>query len=172
MRKIELKDAQEIPVDKLPGIIQTGIEVAAEAAAPILKTLFQRLNEWLKTLGKNNPDSPANVRLRLKLMESKDELQKKVNSHLQQQLNALEERVTALEQEEALEEALEQVEQAPSANGAEKANVPMFHFYNGKERRSIERSDKAGIKKALKDGLKRISPEYNNILKAKEVAAE
>ncbi len=77
-----------------------GINAASElidVTAPLLKTLFEKINEWLNTLGKNNPDSPRNVRLRLAALEAKDKLQKEVNKLNDERYEDLDNRLSKIE---------------------------------------------------------------------------
>lgn len=176
MRKISKQDAEQIPVQDLPGVITSGIEII-EAAAPVIKTLFQRISEWVKTLGKNNPDSPHNVRLRLKALEAKDELQKLKNKEYDQDILDLKQQVAdllaALNAEPATTEttetpAAETTQAEPAKAVSEIANKVLL--YNGSERKAVPANNKAEIERLLtKGGFRRIDPGFWNRLKAIEV---
>lgn len=90
-KKLTLKAAQGInPVDVV-NVINGGIQFV-DAVAPIAKVLFGKLNEFIQSLniGKNNPNSPVNVRKRLAALEAKDALQKQLNKLTEDRLTALE----------------------------------------------------------------------------------
>jgi hypothetical protein len=77
MAKLSKADKRGIPVDVVNVIEQ--ITSVATLATPLISKLFDQLNNWIATLGKNNPNSPKNVRLRLAALEGKDTLQKELN---------------------------------------------------------------------------------------------
>jgi DNA-binding IscR family transcriptional regulator len=89
MRKLNAKQAEEIPIGDVVAVINGGIQLV-DAAAPVLSILFNKVNDWITQLGKNNPNSPKNVRLRLAALEAKDALQKELNKTFEARLAALE----------------------------------------------------------------------------------
>lgn len=89
MKQFNLKSAQAAkPVDVV-GAINTGIQIV-EAAAPVLKTLFDKINEFLANIGKNKPNSPAGRLARIEALEAQNKLQKEQNKLFEQRLAALE----------------------------------------------------------------------------------
>jgi hypothetical protein len=90
-KKLTLNAAQAIDPGKVVDIINGGIQFV-DAVAPIAKVLFGKLNEFIQSLniGKNNPNSPVNVRKRLAALEAKDTLQKQLNKLFEERLTALE----------------------------------------------------------------------------------
>jgi hypothetical protein len=98
MKKLDLQAAQAIPVGDVVGVINGGIQFV-DAVAPIAKVLFNKIDEFIKSLniGKNNPNSVVNVRKRIavleeiaKAMAAKDLLQKEVNKGIIARLEILE----------------------------------------------------------------------------------
>jgi len=88
MKKISSKDAPQIPIGDIVGVINGGIQLV-EATGPLLKTLWDKVADWVVTLGKSNPNSPKNVRLRLAAVEAQNKLQKEENKLLWAEINAL-----------------------------------------------------------------------------------
>ncbi len=90
MKKLTAKSAQQIPVGNVVEVITGGIQFV-EAVAPIAKILFDKINEFVKSLniGKNNPNSPINVRKRIAALEAKDMLQKELNKVIAAEIEAL-----------------------------------------------------------------------------------
>lgn len=91
MKKVNLSTAQGMKPIDVVAAINTGIQIV-DTIAPVAKVLFDKINEFLKSLnlGKNNPNSPKNVRLRLEALEAKDKLQKELNKLTEARLVALE----------------------------------------------------------------------------------
>lgn len=88
-KKIDLATAKSIePVDVVAAI-NSGIQII-DAAAPVIKTLFEKIAQFFEMIGKNNPNSPHNVRLRLATLEAKDILQKELNKTFEARLSAME----------------------------------------------------------------------------------
>lgn len=88
-KQLTLAGAQALkPVDVV-SVVTGGIQIV-EAAAPVIKVLFDKLTDLISSLGKNNPNSPKNVRLRLAALEAKDLLQKEQNKLVEARLAALE----------------------------------------------------------------------------------
>lgn len=76
-----------------PQDIINGINAAsgiADATMPLLKALFEKINEALANIGKNNPKSAAGRLLRIEALEAKDKVQKELNKLVEQRLTDLE----------------------------------------------------------------------------------
>lgn len=70
----DLKGIQPEVIDALTGVTQV-----ATLATPLIKQLFDWINDLVANIGSKNPNSPKNVRIRLALLETKDSLQKELN---------------------------------------------------------------------------------------------
>ncbi|MDW8420130.1 MAG: hypothetical protein RML37_12035 [Chitinophagales bacterium] len=88
-KQLTLAGAQALKPIDVVSVVTGGIQIV-EAAAPVIKVLFDKLNDLITSLGKNNPNSPKNVRLRLQALEAKDLLQKELNKTFEARLAALE----------------------------------------------------------------------------------
>lgn len=88
-KKINLKSAKSISPNEVLDVINGGIQIV-DAAAPVLKVLFDKIGELINSLGKKNPDSPRNVRLRLAALEAQNKLQKELNKTYEERLAKLE----------------------------------------------------------------------------------
>ena len=89
MAKLSAKKAAGLnPADIINGInTASGI---VDATMPLLKALFDKINEGLANLGKNNPNSPANRLKRIEALEAKDKVQKELNKLFEERLAELE----------------------------------------------------------------------------------
>jgi hypothetical protein len=89
MAKFSAKKAAGVnPMDIINGInTASGI---VDATMPLLKALFDKINEALSNIGKNNPKSPAGRLLRIEALEAKDKVQKELNKLVEQRLTDLE----------------------------------------------------------------------------------
>lgn len=70
----DLKGIQPEVIDVLTGVTQV-----ATLATPVIKQLFDWINDLVANIGSKNPNSPKNVRIRLAAVEAKDGLQKELN---------------------------------------------------------------------------------------------
>jgi len=70
----DLKGIQPEVIDVLTGVTQV-----ATLATPVIKQLFDWINDLVTNIGSKNPNSPKNVRIRLAAVEAKDGLQKELN---------------------------------------------------------------------------------------------
>lgn len=85
------------PVDVIGILNGVGIdltEVATDVAKPLISLLFDKIKEAIANAGKNNPNSPKNVRIRLADLEGAvlalNQMQKEVNKKFEQRLAVLE----------------------------------------------------------------------------------
>lgn len=88
-KKLSAKAAGTLPIADIINGINTAAGIA-DATMPLIKALFEKVNQFILTLGKDNPNSPKNVRLRLSALEAKDKLQKELNKLFEERLAALE----------------------------------------------------------------------------------
>jgi hypothetical protein len=88
-QKLTLKQAGGLTPEQAISLINGGIQFV-DAVQPTLRVLFDKLTNFIASLGKNNPNSPKNVRLRLQALEAKDQLQKELNKQFEARLQALE----------------------------------------------------------------------------------
>jgi len=72
--RIKQSEAQGIPVDVLA--IVNGVVKTSEIWGPALTAAYNTINDFFQSLSSKNPNSPKNVRIRLALLETKDELTK------------------------------------------------------------------------------------------------
>lgn len=89
MKKITAQSAREMKPIDVVGAVNAGIAIV-EAAAPVIKTLFEKISELLNSIGKNNPNSIRNRRLRIEALEAQNKLQKELNKTYEARLAALE----------------------------------------------------------------------------------
>lgn len=78
-----------------PADIINGINAASgivDATLPLLKVLFDKINQALSNIGKNNPGSPANRLKRIEALEAKDKVQKELNKLFEERIAALEQK--------------------------------------------------------------------------------
>lgn len=83
------KQAKDIDVNNVIDVVNSGITITKEVA-PILSVLFNKIKAFVDKIGKNDPDSPRNVRYRLAAVEAKDNLQKEVNRLFDERIAELE----------------------------------------------------------------------------------
>lgn len=85
MKQIKAQDLVGKTPEEIGDLLSGGIKIV-EIATPLLKELFDKFTDFVSSLGKNNPNSPRNVRLRLAALEQKDVLQKELNKVTNAQL--------------------------------------------------------------------------------------
>lgn len=91
MQKVTAQSAKAMKPIDVVGAVNAGIAIV-DAAAPVIKTLFEKIRELLESLGKS-PNSIRGRRLRIEALEAQNKLQRELNKTYEARLQQLEQKL-------------------------------------------------------------------------------